>query len=308
MSTTLPQFDVPESLRLYRREVTAGGLRFHLYDAGRGPAWVLLHGLADEADSWRHVIPALAQTHRVIAPDLPGFGRTERPQRAYTPGFFVRAVAALLEELGLGEVALVGNSLGAEIAARLALERPRLVNRLVLVDGPSLGGGVSPALLRMLVPGLGERYYTRLRASQDEAYATLRPYYADLEALPPEDRAFLRERVWARVWSDGQRRAFFSTLRQAALASLTGGSRFREALKHLQVPTLIVWGEKDYIVPVAAGQALAALIPKAKLQVIPSCGHLPQQEKPEELVRLLLLPALLRREPLQPTFDLPDQV
>lgn len=284
----VPTFVIPKNLKLYRRELTVNGLRLHLYDAGRGPAFVLLHGLADEADSWRHVIPALAQTHRVIAPDLPGFGRSDRPKRAYTPGFFVQVVVGLLEKLGLEKVSLVGNSLGAEIAARLALEHSGLVSRLVLVDGPSLGGGVSRALLRMLIPGLGERYYTGLRVSQDEAYATLRPYYADLEALPPEDRAFLRERVWARVWSDGQRRAFFSTFRQAALASLTGGSRFREALKRLQVPTLIVWGEKDYIVPVASGRALAALIPHSRLEVIPGSGHLPQQEKPGELVRLLL--------------------
>lgn len=283
-----PSFTIPKGLEPYSREITVDGLRLHLYDAGRGPALVLLHGLADEADSWRQVIPALAQTHRVMAPDLPGFGRSDRPKRAYTPGFFVRTVGGLLEGLGLERVGLVGSSLGAEIAARLALLHPGLVSRLVLVGGPRLGGGVSPALLRMLTPGLGERYYTGLRASQEEAYATLRPYYADLEALPPEDRAFLRERVWARVWSDGQRRAFFSTLRQAAWASLTGGSRFREALKRLQAPTLIVWGEHDRIVPLASGRALAALIPNSRLEVIPSCGHLPQQERPGELVRLLL--------------------
>lgn len=282
-----PPFRIPEHLQPYRREVVVAGVRLHLYDAGRGPALVLLHGLGDEADSWRRVIPQLAQTHRVIAPDLPGFGRSEAPRRAYTPGLFVRTVAGLLEGLGLEEVGLVGNSLGAEIAARLALEHPRRVSRLVLVDGPSLGGGVSPALLRLLTPGLGERYYTALRASQEAAYATLRPYYADLEALPPEERAFLRERVWARVWSDGQRRAFFSTLRQAALASLIAGARFRAGLARLAVPTLIVWGEQDRIVPLASGRALAALIPRSRLEVIPACGHLPQQERPAELVRLL---------------------
>mgnify|MGYP001770903147 CR=1 FL=1 len=74
-----PGFTIPKELEPYPREITVDGLRLHLYAAGRGPALVLLHGLADEADSWRQVIPVLAQTHRVIAPDLPGFGRSDRP-------------------------------------------------------------------------------------------------------------------------------------------------------------------------------------------------------------------------------------
>jgi pimeloyl-ACP methyl ester carboxylesterase len=94
----------------------------------------------------------------------------------------------------------------------------------------------------------------------------------------------LRERVWDRVWSDDQRRAFFSTFRWMALESLLGRAR----LGQVKTPTLLVWGEQDAVIPLEAAKTLQSWIPGSQLQVIPSCGHLPQQEKPLELIRLIL--------------------
>lgn len=94
-----------------------------------------------------------------------------------------------------------------------------------------------------LIPGQGEKLYNSFRRSQEAAFESLRPYYASLEALPPEDRQFLRERVWDRVWSDDQRRAYFSTFRWMALESLLGSAR----LEQIKTPTLLVWGEQDAV-------------------------------------------------------------
>jgi pimeloyl-ACP methyl ester carboxylesterase len=176
--------------------------------------------------------------------------------------------------------------MGAAVALRVALHRPDLAGRLVLVDGPPLRSRLNRVQLMFLIPGQGEKIYNSFRGSQDAAYESLRPYYANLDVLPPEDRQFLRERVWDRVWSDEQRRAFFSTFRWLALEGLLGHPS-PARLGQLRAPTLIVWGEQDWVVPAEAGRTLAGWIPGAKLHIIPGCGHLPQQEKPLELVRLI---------------------
>lgn len=283
---------VPPALQPYSSTIVAGGLRLHYYDAGRGagPPLVLIHGLGDEADTWRHVLPQLAARRRVLALDLPGFGRSDHPRRAYTAGFFACTIAALLAELGIARAALVGSSMGAIVAQRLALARPALVDRLALI-----GGGLAlaperipPPVALFLLPGAGELAYTSLRRSQDQAYATLRPYYHDLDALPEQDRVFLRERVWARVWSVGQRRAFLSALRWLAIDQAMRAATLRERLAELNIPALLIWGEHDLIAPRSRAEALLALLPDAQLRIIAGSGHLPQQERPGELVALLV--------------------
>jgi pimeloyl-ACP methyl ester carboxylesterase len=281
----------PAGLEPYARTVVAGDLRLHCYVGGPegAPALVLIHGLGDEADSWRRVFAPLSQSYRVIALDLPGFGRSDRPRRAYTVGFFARAAADLMAALGIGRATLAGSSMGGMIAQRLALAAPQLVERLILIDGclPTTRTMPSGPIWAFLTPGAGELAYTRLRRSQDEAYATLRPYYADLDALPPEERAFLRARVWARVWSDGQRRAFLSALRWLSIDGATRADSYRRLLRSCPTPTHLIWGDHDVIAPISLAHANAALQPNAQLSVISSCGHLPHQERPDKLLDLL---------------------
>lgn len=286
-----PKFNVPDNLKPYQRRVNANGVGLHVYDSGatnaQEPPFLLIHGLGDEADSWRQVFPMLVGRGRVVALDLPGFGRSDRPKRAYTLTFFADTVAALLENLKIPQAVLVGNSMGAAVALRVATRRADLVARLVLVDGPPVRSKLGRVQMLFLIPGQGEKIYNSFRASQDAAYESLRPYYGNLDALPPEDRQFLRERVWDRVWSDDQRRAYFSTFRWMALEGLLGNPNPAK-LGQIKVPTTIVWGEQDLPIPLEAGKQLEAWIPGAKLHIIPGCGHLPQQERPEELVRLIL--------------------
>jgi pimeloyl-ACP methyl ester carboxylesterase len=294
-------------LRPYAHTRDVGGLRLHYYDAGAGaaPPLVLIHGLGDEADTWRHVFLPLAERRRVIALDLPGFGRSDKPHRSYTLTFLARSVWALLSALELDRVVLVGSSLGAFVSQRLAIARPTSVTQLVLIGGsmpimPARPSAPTPAstsaraparspvrLWLYLTPGVGELLYTGFRRSQDVAYATLRPYYHDLSALPEADRSFLRERVWARVWSSGQRRAFLSTQRWAGLELSLRMADWRERLLQLAIPTLLIWGEHDAVVPRALGEAVAAGLLNAELRMISGSGHLVQQERPAALLDVL---------------------
>jgi pimeloyl-ACP methyl ester carboxylesterase len=278
---------IPTTLLPYSQTIRAGEARLHYYDAGKDNVpIVLIHGLGDEADTWRHMIAPLAAHHRVFAPDLPGFGRSDKPRRAYTVTFFARTIEALLRGLGIRKATLVGSSLGAAVAQRLALARPHLVERLVLIGGalPIEASRPPAPLWLFLTPGLGEAIYTSLRRSQDAAYATLRPYYANLDALPEADRAFLRERVWERVWSAGQRRAFLSALRWVSFERVARAAVFRNRLAHVAIPTDLIWGERDQITPRASGESMAQLLPNARFHLIAGSGHLPQQERPIELL------------------------
>lgn len=283
-----PKFSVPAALKPYQRTLTVAGVKVFFYDSGQPSKqnFMLLHGLGDEADSWRKVFGLLAGQGRVIVPDLPGFGRSGHPKRAYRLDFFSDTVSGLMDALQIPQAVVVGNSMGGAVALRVALRRPDLVTRLVLVDGPPVRTKINQAQLMFLLPFRGEQMYTAFRGSQDAAYNSLKPYYANLEALPAEDQAFLRERVWDRVWSDDQRRAYFSTYRWMALEGLLGNPRPSE-LGSIKAPTRIVWGERDFVIPLESGKLLQSWIPGSTLHVIPGAGHLPQQELPNELVRLI---------------------
>ena len=269
-------------------------LELFTYQAGPAgaDAILLIHGLQDEADSWRHVFAPLAQTHRVIAMDLPGFGRSTKGLRRYDVPLYVDALLALMDALKLPRATLIGNSMGAIIADALAVMHPARVSRLVLIDGTlrivSQGGKVSFNLLQWLFADYYDRrYFAKLRQDPHGAYDTLKPYYADLAALPAADRDFLFQRVNERVWDEPQR--------QASLSIRNGFLRFFgmqapkliRQIPALQMPTTVIWGEHDHIVPAQNGEARATLQPGATFHRIAGAGHLPHQERPAELLDVL---------------------
>jgi pimeloyl-ACP methyl ester carboxylesterase len=248
---------------------------------------LLVHGLGDEADSWRRLFPLLAADARVIALDLPGFGRSV-PSRRVSLGYCADAVLALLEEEGIGRATLVGSSLGAPVVQLAAMRDGARVAALALVDGGIPGLEASPGAWRMLAPVIGERSYSSLRGQADAAYASLRPYYADLAALSEEDRAFLRSRVMERVDSDSQMRAYFSLFRSLALWAGFYQGLFRKDLAAFEGPVLVAWGAEDHVAPPGAAEALAHIARRGTKLVIEGSGHLPQQERPEALAKALV--------------------
>jgi 2-hydroxy-6-oxonona-2,4-dienedioate hydrolase len=132
------------------------GLPTRYLRAGEGPPLVLLHGAGDNALDWRWVMPDLAATHRVYAPDLPGSPESARPAADYSPAFFERFVAGFLDALGVERAAVAGNSIGGLVALRLALSEPDRVGSLVLVDSAGLGRAVNPVFTSVNVPSIAE--------------------------------------------------------------------------------------------------------------------------------------------------------
>jgi pimeloyl-ACP methyl ester carboxylesterase len=281
-------------LEAYADTVTLpqSGLSVYVYDVGEpeSSAMMLIHGLGDEADSWRHVIEPLSARFRIVALDLPGFGRSDKPRRAYSVPFLCDTVLALMDALSIAGATLVGNSLGAVIAQSIALERPERVRGLVLIGGMLLTRTqpLNLAMLSFLLPGVGEWLYTRLRKDPQAAFETLRGYYADLDGLPEADRSFLFQRVNERVWSDGQRRAYFSVLRNTAKWVPAQQRGLDEKLAQLATATLVIRGAHDQLMPLENAQALVDVQPSAKLVTIPGAGHLPQQERPQALLDAIL--------------------
>lgn len=294
----MPNYTTPMSpwpgLAPYERSLAlpASGAAVHFYSAGAldDPAVLLIHGLGDEADTWRHLVePLAAAGRRVLALDLPGFGRSEPlPGRLSWP----RLVQVLLEFIEVAKAAapvLIGHSLGAMLVHSLALQYPERLTKAVLISG-----GLAPSrqklslpLLLSLTPGLGEWLYTRLRRDPQRAYASLRAYYRDLAALPELERQFLFERVNQRVWSNTQRAAYLGVLRAAAAWLPRQQAGLPARLAANRVTTLLVWGEQDALLPPDNGRRLAALQPHTRLVTLPGAGHNLQQEQPAKLLAAL---------------------
>ena len=144
-----------------------------------------------------------------------------------------------------------------------------------------------PGMLLGLVPGVGESRYRRLAGDLEAAYASLRPYYANLDALPAAERDFLRDRVGERVASPRQMRAYFSLFRGFVRWILFKGRFLTRRARKLDIPTLYVWGAEDHIAPVETARATQAKHPGARLAIIPGAGHLPHQETPPEFLRII---------------------
>jgi pimeloyl-ACP methyl ester carboxylesterase len=272
--------------RQVRLPAVDGALFF--FDAGPagGETVLLVHGLGDEADTWRHILPSLSADHRVVAPDLPGFGRSDPAKRGYSVPLFVEALIELLGTLAIDQVTLVGHSLGGIVAQLMALASPERVARLALIGGSLVARSqkIGLSTILFLVPGLGEWLYSGLRRNPETAYRTLYPYYGDLDALPEADRAFLFWRVNQRVWSDKQRRAFLSIYRHLARWLPAQQRGLEDRLASCRVPTTAIWGALDQVNAADNGRALAEVQPTARLVVVPGGGHNVQQEQPEAVL------------------------
>jgi pimeloyl-ACP methyl ester carboxylesterase len=258
----------------FTRDVGARGARVRFYEGGSGPPLLVVHGYLWSGAVWENVFPHLARNLRVVVPDLPGFGESEKPPPArYAYGYeaFTESLVDLVAALGVGRVSVCGHSMGGAIALMLAAHHPDLVEKLVLVD-PIVypmrrGTTASIATLPILGPILFKQMYGR---------AMFRRYfrenvYANEESLP-EERI---ERMFATFNAPAAREAAYATMlatldRRALVASIP----------RVNAPTLVAWGRNDRSVPVAHGRRLARELRRARFEVF-DCGHSPPEEVPE---------------------------
>jgi pimeloyl-ACP methyl ester carboxylesterase len=247
---------------------------------------VLLHGAGDNALDWRWVLPALARTHRVYAPDLPGSPESARPVADYSPAFLERFVAGFLDALEIERAAVVGNSIGGLVALRLALSEPERVGSLVLVDSAGLGRAVNPVFTSVNVPSIAEAAMPLWRTPVG-AYQRAWGRAALLFARPPRSvpgEWLAEQRRLAR--SPGYLEAHLAVLRSQV--SFAGQREVLvDRLPHLEMPTLVAWGERDRVFPVSQARAAVARLKRGFLSLIPDLGHMPHVERPDPFVAAL---------------------
>jgi 4,5:9,10-diseco-3-hydroxy-5,9,17-trioxoandrosta-1(10),2-diene-4-oate hydrolase len=246
---------------------------------------VLLHALGESAQDWRWVLPELARTHRVYAPDLPGFGDSTKPVADYSPSFFARFVTAFLDVLKVERTVIAGNSLGGLIALHLALSEPSRVEVLGLIDSAGLGQEVNYALRQPTLPGQGE---LAVILGKTPLGATVRTWLRVplLFARP--------NRVPTEWFEEQQRLTQLPGFLEAVVAALRAQVNFEgqrevllEQLPQLQMPTLVIWGASDRIFPKSQAQEAIARLKQGSLEIIADCGHLPHIERPGDFVAAL---------------------
>jgi pimeloyl-ACP methyl ester carboxylesterase len=256
------------------RDVFVDGIRVHLLEAGEGPALVLLHGLSATHANWEHTIAGFADRFRVIAPDLPGHGRSEKPDAPYTIDFYAGIVRSLGHALGIPEAIVAGNSLGGQIAVEVGAAYPAWTRAVVLVAPAGTFGAVARRLGRVVDVFAGPRLL-RLALPRALERSVHDPALPGYEAR----RRLLAERL---AHEDYPR--FARAVRRSIAGALAAGD---EACARLAQPTLVVWGREDRIVPVVCGEQYCRFLPNASLLVLGQCGHQPGLEQPDTFASLV---------------------
>ncbi|MCW2613231.1 MAG: Pimeloyl-ACP methyl ester carboxylesterase [Frankiales bacterium] len=266
----------------HAEQATVMGVRTSYLEAGPAdaPPVLLLHGLGATNASMLPVLADLAHDHRVLAPDLPGFGASAAPPGPYNPTWFAAWVEAFQSVTRSRGAVLIGNSLGGRIALECGLAHPRSVRALVLLTP-------SPAfrrlrqyvpMVRLVSPQLAR---LPLPVSHRLVVEAIRTMFSDADRLPaPWYDAAADEAV--RVLSDRAHRvAFFSSARQIYLEDAYGKNGFWQRLPGLLPPAMFIWGDRDRLVPSSFARHVADALPSAGSIVMEDCGHVPQFEHPE---------------------------
>ncbi|MFN8544116.1 MAG: alpha/beta fold hydrolase [Candidatus Binatia bacterium] len=288
LALKLEGVDAPERpVRFPRaRSVHAHDVGTFFLEAGEGPPVVLLHGLGATGASMLPTLAELSHDHRVLVPDLPGFGDSGKPLRAYHPAFYARWLTAFLDAVGVDRADLVGNSMGGRIAIEAALRMPERVDRLVLL-APSLAFKRFRAFTPIVRLLLAEMGAIPMMAPRPLVQAVLRLMFARPERLRDAWYDAAADE-FARVFATPSGRvAFFSAARQIYLEEAHGEHGFWARLPALSRPALFLWGDRDNLVPCQFARHVEAVLPHARSLVLEDCGHVPQFEHPERTHRLV---------------------
>ena len=282
--------------------VKLGGLTLHHTWGGTGDPILFIHGLGSSGYiEWRFNLEPFAARHRVFAPDLPGFGRSDKPASArYGIPFFARTIDRYMAGRRLRSAVVVGTSMGGRVALELALAYPSRVSRLVLVNSLGLGRPrIQPYYPMMLLPRLGETLLHGMRHGLRWApspvirslAARFTGAHGNLEhTMSDEYLDDLREMYAA----EGYPAAYLASVRSIANPrSYLGGLDVSPRLHRIKVPVLFIWGADDPLFPVEQATRAHGALPGSRLAVIEGAGHTPQAERPEEFNRQLA--AFLRR-------------
>ena len=245
-------------------QTMAGTVKTAFLSAGDGFPVICLHGAGAGAVTWYPSIGAISKNFHVIAPDIVGYGESDKPDGAYDRAYFSKWLKTFLAALNIPKAHFVGLSQGGAIAIQFVLDHPEMVDKLVLVDTgglgaqPSLASFIGMLWLNTFPSSLANRFYSR--------YLLFDPGNRDA------NHGHYSVEVLKRV---GGKKAFRQG-RGAAVSAVPADS-----LRQIEKDTLIIWGENDRLFPMEYGEAAAKVIPNARLHRIPNAGHLPQMDQPE---------------------------
>lgn len=255
--------------------------------AGEGkPVLLLVHGMAASSRTWREMIPRLERRFHVIAPDLPGHGRSSLEFDDYSLGAMASALRDLLVVKGIKRCTIIGQSLGGGVALQFVYQYPDYCERIVLIGSGGLGKEVSWILRLLAVPGAGLLLSGAAAPPIVNAGNSARRFF-----LERGIRADAMDESWAAFESlgrPGHRRAFFKTLRAVVDnkgQAVSAANRFRLAG---QLPVQLIWGDRDPIIPVSHGHATHDAIPGSRLAIVPRTGHYPHVEDPAAVEEILV--------------------
>jgi pimeloyl-ACP methyl ester carboxylesterase len=261
------------------------GERVAYRDAGTGEALLLIHGMAGSSATWRAVIPALAKKYRVLAPDLLGHGESTKPRGDYSLGAFAASLRDLLDELGISRATIVGQSLGGGVAMQFTYQHRDYCRRLALISSGGLGPDLNWILRILSAPGAELVLPVVAQRAVLNVGNKLGSWLTSVGIQSPRG-----SEMWSAYSSlaDQQtRQAFLRTLRSVVDYRGQAVSALGKIHVSQGLPTLLIWGEQDRIIPVAHGYAAHDAVPGSRLEVLAGVGHFPHVEAPTAVVDIL---------------------
>jgi pimeloyl-ACP methyl ester carboxylesterase len=268
------------------RTIQLHGQPVSYYQEGQGPVLVLLHGISSSSQTWGRVIERLAEQHTVIAPDLLGHGASAKPRGDYSLGAYASGIRDLLVALGHERVTVLGHSLGGGIALQFAYQFPERMERLVLVSSGGLGRDVSVMLRAATLPG-AEYVLPVLSSSAARTAVSASMKVLGAVGIRPSHDGVGIGQGFASLGAGDARRAFLHTARSIIEPSGQRVSAADRLYLAAWVPTLIVWGARDRMIPVKHAYAAAEAIPSSRLEVFPTAGHFPFNDDPERFAQVV---------------------
>ena len=272
----------PPRGRVEPREITLHGHRVSYRAAGNGPLLVLIHGIAGSSATWEEVLPALAERYTVVAPDLLGHGLSAKPRTDYSLGAYASGIRDLLGVLGHERGTIVGHSLGGGVAMQFAYQFPERCERMVLVSSGGLGHELHLLLRAAALPGaewvLPLLCGSALRNAVDGVARLLGR--AGLRAGPDLDEIW---RSFASLSDPDARQAFIHTVRTVIDIRGQRASAGDRLYLAAEIPTMIIWGEDDPLIPVAHAYSAHERMRGSRLEIFTDAGHFPYRDRPAAL-------------------------
>jgi pimeloyl-ACP methyl ester carboxylesterase len=268
------------------RHLTINGQQVGYRMAGDGPTIVLIHGLASSSATWRRVGPRLAADHTVVAVDLLGHGSSAKPRGDYSLGAHASGIRDVMVALGLDRATFVGHSFGGGIAMQLAYQFPERCQRLVLVASGGLGKEVTPFLRAVALPGAELVLPLVLSAWGHRALVAVGARLRHLGLRFDESKTEMWDNYTALTSPEG-RLAFLTTVREVIDVAGQRVSANDKLYLAAAIPTLIVWGDRDSVIPVAHAHDAHRAIPGSRLEILDGSGHFLPVQDPVRLAALI---------------------